>query len=254
MLAAPLSAQLAVEDAALLAKAAQQNETAAEIGKQAKLQADRLEELLKRVGTPATTQLTPIPQTMGTLQGDTEGRLRTSDEIESTTAAETGRLALEDNGGGLFTPLGDKIVDKTGKTVGQRDPGKYRNEAALLGRIEEYQGVRDGALARKQAMQQELADALETLAAAPDDATVQKQQALVSVITGQIASAEKEIDVARADIDILKLQIETQQRIQATGRKESSEAVSRALKQARTVPAATGATLRRVLPWARPLP
>ena len=89
-------------------------------------------------------------------------------------------------------------------TAVDRDPERYKLEAALMTELEAYEAKSRENEERKASLMERYAEHLQAMNDAPDLATVLKEQALLEVITGQIAECTAASVKAKQDYDATK--------------------------------------------------
>ena len=166
-------------------------------------QLQSLEGQLELLGTPA--DVTDIPgaevaaDTITTSLGD---GLQTNAEIEAVVVGVDGSAVFDETLYGLTDAIGNTFED--GDENVDRDPDFYRPEAAMLGRIQEYQRVRDASIARREALKGAMIEALENVRTAESFAEIQKQRAVIDVLSAEVAAADTEIATAAKDVEMLQ--------------------------------------------------
>lgn len=185
---------------------------------EAEKQTQKLQDQLSRMGDPRSVNLDSIAMIREDVQ-KTATALKTESEQRTVMSTLTGAEVFDDDAFGLMQPIG-ATVTKTDGTVVDRDPEKYKLEAAMKVGVKEYQEVREKALERKQLLSEELSRVIEQLGSAQDFATVQKLQTMVTVLRGQMEECNHEIQIARADADMLEKDLTNTARVVQKGKQE----------------------------------
>jgi hypothetical protein len=183
----------------------------------AEAQLARLDSQLTRMGDYSATQNLPttLETTEALARAQTNG-LKTNDELAAMTSSVTGKEVFDDTAGGLFQPIGAQVKDRTGKTV-DRDPKAFKKEAAMQNHIDEYKRVRETAMAEEKTLRQSLATALTAIDTAPDEASVLKQQALVTVLEGRLQECRDRVAQATRDVEMHEKEVMNQESVQRLG-------------------------------------
>lgn len=185
---------------------------------EAQKQNQQLEEQLNRIGDPAAINSAAI----ATIQEDiaqSATSLKTREEQLAMMQAIDGSEVFDDTGFGVMEAIGSTVTREDGSVV-DRDPERYRMEAAQLAHVKEYKRVRQAALERKQALNQELAQVIEDLNNAQDLATIQKLQGMITALEGQLAECNATIMVAQADSEMTLKELEGQARVITKAKQE----------------------------------
>lgn len=181
----------------------------------AEAQLQRLDTQLTRIGNYAET--TNLPSTLATTEALARSQstgLKTNQQLEDMNKAITGTEVFDDTASGLYQPIGAQVKDRTGKMV-DRDPSTFKKEAALQAHIDEYKRIRAEALAEEQTIRQALADTLTAIDSAPDEASVLKQQALVTVLEGRLQESRDRLAQATRDVEMHEKEALNQERVQS---------------------------------------
>ena len=187
--------------------------------------ANNLAELLKRIGDPSKVAAPDSSVIAQDISNSTAAGPLSNQQLATQTAAITGKEVFSETVDGAYTAVGTTYTLKDG-TQATRDPTLYKNEAVLLNSIKEYYRVRDAATARQEQLKTALIDTQALLDSAPDDATVQKLQAQITLINGQLAECRDQITAASNDVAIREKEIINQNRVQAKADTEGAISTS----------------------------
>jgi hypothetical protein len=188
----------------------------------AEAQLAKLDTQLTRMGDYTATQNLPTTlETTEALARAQNNGLKTNAELASMTSGITGKEVFDDTAGGLFTAIGAQVTDRAGKTV-DRDPNAFKKEAAMQSHIDEYKRVRQSAMDEEKTLRQSLATALTAIDAAPDQASVLKQQALVTVLEGRLSECRDRVAQATRDVEMHEKEVLNQESVQRLGKAGSN--------------------------------
>ena len=188
---------------------------------EAKAQNEKLKTNLDRMGDPSVVNLASI----AIIKNDIEESavvLKTRDEQRAAMSALTGSEVFDDDAFGTMTPIGATVTLDDG-SVADRDPEKYRLEAAMTAQVKEFQDVRQKALDRKALLNQEVAAVLEDLEAAQDLATTLKLDSMLRALYAQMDECNQTILIAKADAEMAEKQLVGQARVMAKAKSEESQ-------------------------------
>lgn len=220
---------------------------------QAEQQNQKLQSTLDRMGDPAAVNLPSVEIIKNDIMQSATA-LKTRDEQRSALASLTGAEVFTTDAQGLMQPIGDSFEKKDGTTA-QRDPEKYRMESGLQSQVTEYNQVREKALERKKALMDEIHQVTLDIQEATDLASIQKSQAMLTLLYGQVEECNQSIHIAQGDTEMFEREIVSQARVQSKAKTEEAEANSpRAAAGSAGTGTATfpglGGTPRN-LPWGR---
>lgn len=188
---------------------------------QATQQNTKLQTNLDRMGDPSVINLPSIQIIKDDiLQSSTI--LKTRDEQRAAMSTLTGAEVFDDDAFGAMTPIGATVTLKDG-TVADRDPEKYRMDAVLNAQVKEFQEVRQKALDRKAALNEEIGQVLQDLEAAQDLATTLKLQAMLTALYAQMEECNQAILVAKADAEMAEKELVGQARVMSKAKSEESQ-------------------------------
>lgn len=221
---------------------------------EAEKQASDLEKQLQRMGDPAAVELNA--EALEMIREDVRQSanvLKTKQEKREVYESLTGAEVFDEDANGMLEAIGEKVTLEDG-TEKDRDAEQYKLEAALMVEIKEYKEVREQAIEQQKRLAEELAAVMEELETAQDFATVQKLNATISVINGQIDDWNQKVMMARTDVDMVRQEFESTARVVAKGKREEKEMQSKAERDASASGAATfpglGAAPKK-LPWGK---
>ena len=143
------------------------------------------EQLLRIVGADqliSSLQQSGLGQTIGELQ-----------------QLASGVQALQYNANGLYQSLGDTFTTPGGVEL-PRAEELYRKFGAIQQGSRNFQAVTDDVLVRRKALRGEIATTTQQLQAATTDAETQKLTGVLVGYTGELASVDREIDHAAAQV------------------------------------------------------
>lgn len=188
---------------------------------EAQLQNEKLQTSLERMGEPGSINLASVQ----IIRDDVIAAattLKTKDEQRTMLGALTGAEVFADDAFGLMPPIGATVTRKDGTAV-NRDPQKYRLEAAVMAQFKEFKEVREKALVRKKALNDEVSQVVQEIQDATDLASIHKLNAMLTVLRGQIEECNQTILVAQADADMTQKELTTQAQIIAKGKQEEAQ-------------------------------
>lgn len=148
------------------------------------------------------------------------------DDIPIPTGDQAdGSKAFTATAGGLLPSVGKKFTalspDKDGKTVTKdRSPELYQAPVIALGAVSDYYKLRSTTLDRKKDLQNLLYDTLAELRDAKDFATLDKYNALLSVIDGQLRACNDDINNGYNDAVMRGMQVFAMNQIKQTADNE----------------------------------
>ncbi len=221
---------------------------------EAQLQNEKLQTSLERLGEPRDLNASAIT----TIQEDIRKgatSLKTREEQLTMMQAIDGSEVFNDTAFGVMQPIGRTVTRDDGVEV-DRDPEKYKMEAAQLAHVKEYKKVRSEAIERKKALNRELSGIIEDLNNAQDLSNIQKLQGMITALEGQLAECNATIMVAQADSEMTLKELEGQARVVIKGKQEAAYLNRPAspdaapLNATGTFPGAGGTSTFR-LPWGR---
>lgn len=219
---------------------------------QAEQQNQKLQTSLDRMGDPSAVNLPSVEIIKNDIV-QAAAALKTREEQRAAMAGLTGAEVFTTDAQGLMAPIGDSFEKKDGTTA-QRDPEKYRLEAGLQSQVTEYNEVRQKALERKKALMDEIQEVTLDIQSATDVATIQKNEAMLTLLYGQVEECNQAIQIARSDTEMFEREIVSQARVQSKAKTEEAEANS-----PRAAAGGTGSTIGfpglgsapKTLPWGR---
>lgn len=187
---------------------------------EAEKQASNLEKQLQRMGDPSAVN----PEAIAMIKQDVKrsaGVLKTMQEKRQVYESLTGAEVFDADADGLLEAIGSTYKNEDGVEV-ERDPERYKLEAAFMTQIKEYKQIREQAIEQQKLLAEELAIVMEELEAAQDFATVQKLNATINVINSQIDDWNQKVMMARADVDMVEKEYQSTARVVNEGRNEQS--------------------------------
>ncbi|TDU71435.1 hypothetical protein EI77_02559 [Prosthecobacter fusiformis] len=191
---------------------------------EAQLQNEKLQTSLDRIGDPAAANLASVQMIKQDII-DSASALKTEAEQREAMSALTGAEVFTEDAFGLKAPIGDTITRKDGVVV-DRDPELYRMESAMMSQIREFKSVRENALQRKVELTAEMSEVIQDLEDAQDLASIQKLNAMLTVLRGQIDECNQTILIAQADADMMQKELVGQAQIFAKGKQEEAQNVN----------------------------
>ena len=220
----------------------------------AEKQASDVSKQLNRMGDPATVRLNADALEM--IKEDmlqSANVLKTKQQKREVYESLTGAEVFDDDADGLLEAIGSTVTLDDGSEA-ERDPEKYKLEAAFMTQIKEYKEIREQAIEQQKRLSTELAMIMEELETAQDFATVQKLNATISVINSQIDDWNQKVIMARADVDMVEKEFQSTSRLISLGKSEENEMKSKAKEEASAAKTATFpgfGTAPKKLPWGR---
>ena len=188
---------------------------------QATEQNTKLQTSLDRMGDPAAINLPSVQIIKNDiLQSSTT--LKTRDEQRAAMSALTGAEVFDNDAFGTMAPIGATVTLKDG-TEADRDPEKYRMESVMDAQMKEFQEVRQKALERKAALNQEVGEVLQDLESAQDLATTLKLEAMLTALYAQMDECNQAILIAKADAEMMEKELIGQARVMAKAKSEESQ-------------------------------
>ncbi|HEY1082897.1 MAG TPA: hypothetical protein VGE29_11570 [Prosthecobacter sp.] len=187
---------------------------------EAQLQNEKLQTSLDRLGDPKAINAGAVSVIKQDIAASA-ATLKTREEQLTMMKGITGAEVFNDTGFGVMAPIGDTITDKDGN-VKQRDPEKYKMDAAQLAHVKEYGRVREAIDERKEKIREELALTIEDLDKATDLSTILKLQTMVTALEGRLAECNATIAIAESDAAMAQKELEGQARVIVKGKQEES--------------------------------
>lgn len=187
---------------------------------QANQQNTRLQTSLDRMGDPSAMNL-PSIQTIKDDIISSASVLKTKQEKRDLNASLTGSEVFDDDANGLLTPIGSSFTKDDG-TVVERDPEKYKLEAAFMAEIKEYKEIREKAIEQQKIISAELSEVMQDLNDAQDFASVQKYNAMITALNGEIENWNQKVLMARADVDMAEKEYQNTARVVNKGKQEQA--------------------------------
>ncbi|MEN3940313.1 hypothetical protein WJU23_03390 [Prosthecobacter sp. SYSU 5D2] len=237
-------------EAAINTSSTDLNATLTQLLNEAERQTEKLQTSLDRMGDPAAVNLASVQLIKQDIL-DSATLLKTEDQQRMMMTGLTGAEVFTDDAFGLMEPIGATVTKDDGTEV-ERDPEKYRMEAAVMAQIKEFKRVREEALQRKTALTTELGEVIQDLEDAQDLASIQKLNAMITLLRGQIDEINQSILIAQADAEMTQKELVGQAQIMTKAKSEAAM-----LNRPAPDPAtATGTfpglgTTPRKLPWGR---
>lgn len=191
---------------------------------EAKLQNEKLQTSLERMGDPKSMNADSLAIIKQDVQKSATSLKSQEDQLAMMKSID-GSEVFNDTAFGVMTAIGDKITRKDGTEV-DRDPEKYKMEAAMLAHVKEYRRVRGEAIARKETLTRELENVIDDMSSAEDMATLQKLQLMMTALRGQIQECNDTIMIAQADAEMTAKELEGQARVLTKGKQEEDYANS----------------------------
>ncbi|MEZ5386767.1 MAG: hypothetical protein R3F13_14740 [Prosthecobacter sp.] len=228
------------------------NATLTQLLDEASQQNTKLQTSLDRMGDPSAINLPAIQMIKDDILSSASA-LKTKQEKRDLNAALTGSEVFEDDANGLLTPIGSTYTKEDG-TVVDRDPEKYKLEAAFMAEIKEYKEVREKAIEQQKLLSDELANVMQDLNDAQDFSSVQKYNSMISALNGQIEDWNQKVLMARADVDMAEKEYQNTARVVNKGKQEeagSGSGLTPAEIQAKIQELSFGKSSTGRMPWGR---
>lgn len=237
-------------EAAINTSSTDLNATLTQLLNEAERQNEKLQTSLDRMGDPAAVNLASVQLIKQDLL-DSASLLKTEEQQRTMMTGLTGAEVFEDDAFGLMEPIGATVTKDDGTEV-DRDPEKYRLESAVMAQIKEFKRVREEALQRKNALTTELGEVIQDLEEAQDLASIQKLNAMITLLRGQIDEINQSILIAQADAEMTQKELVGQAQIMTKAKQEEAT-LNRPVPDPAT---ATGTfpgfgTTPKKLPWGR---
>lgn len=194
------------------------NATLTQLLNEAQTQNEKLQTTLDRMGDPSSVNLASIQIIKDDIL-DSATALKTRDEQRAMMTGLTGAEVFDNDAFGLMEPIGSTVTKDDG-TVVERDPEKYRMDAAVQAQVEEFNNVREKALQRKKLLMNEIKEVTQDMQDATDLATIQKLQGMITVLYGQVDECNQSIQIAKADADMTDKELVGQARVMAKAKTE----------------------------------
>jgi len=180
---------------------------------------------------------------------------KTSADRDARLRSTTGAEAFGDKSYGLTAGVGATYTTKTGDVV-ERDPEKYKLDAALMKELETYETASLANEDRKAKLLDEYQKVMDQMSSAENLSTVMKYKGMLSVIATQIEECSAVSLKAKQDYDVVKEKLTVAERIRAKaaaeGRKfdrDSDKAAGRAALEEARAAAAAGTSTPGTLRW-----
>jgi hypothetical protein len=110
-------------------------------------------------------------------------------------AGSQGQKAMTFNGSGLYFTIGETYTTPSGSQI-QREPNKYRENAAVENTVQNYTNVLNDVLNRRRTIKNNIATTTKKLQSATTASEVQKLTGVLVGLNGDLAGADKEVDHA----------------------------------------------------------
>jgi|GEM_PF-1560187 hypothetical protein len=178
-----------------------------------------LDKLVKSIGDPSAITAGATAAIKQDILNNLDA-LNNRESIDTRMRSTTGAEAFGDKSYGLLDPVNATYTTKTG-TVEDRDPEKYKLEAALSKLLESYETESTANDERKKTLLAEYAETLEDMNAAENLATVMKNKALLDVIDGKIRECTDASIKAKQDYDVAKEKLTLASRIAGKAKAEN---------------------------------
>lgn len=192
---------------------------------EAQKQSQMLQQQLDRMGDPRSVNSDSIAMVKEDIQ-KSASVLKTDAEQRTMISSVTGAEVFNKDAYGLMTPIGSTVTKKDG-TVVNRDPAKYKMEAAIESNVDDFNRVYDQAVERKKALSQEIGTLIDQINSAQDLATIAKLNAMLDTVRGQISICDSDILNAKAKADMVEKDMGNQARIITKGKQEEASLTSK---------------------------
>ena len=227
------------------------NATLTQLLNEAQTQNEKLQTTLDRMGDPSAVNLASIQIIKDDVIQSTTA-LKTRDEQRAMMTGLTGAEVFDNDAFGLMEPIGSTVTTKDG-TVMDRDPEKYRMDAAVQAQVDEFNSVREKVLQRKKLLLDEIKEVTQDMQDATDLASIQKYQGMITILYGQVEECNQSIHIAQADANMTEKELVAQARLISKAKAEKA-----ALEKEHTTDTAAGdgsfpglGSTPRTLPWGR---
>ena len=134
----------------------------------------------------------------------------------------TGETAFGANAFGTLNAIGETVTRRDG-TVVNRDPARYRMDAAQLKQINDYNTARDNALARKKELQEAIQLLTEQMNETKDLVSISKLSTMINALNGQVQDCNQIILISEADSQMLDKEMLATSRVVTKGERERRE-------------------------------
>ena len=151
-------------------------------------------------GNPSQVALSMVAPLTSDLQS-----LEPGVNLENLVSGADGSLALSYNDNGLYATVGASFQTPGGQTV-QRPPDQYKKYAVINDTANNYVTVADNAAQRRAAIKDQIAQTTRQLQNATTDAQVQKLQAVLTSLNGDLASTDDEVNQAASSALVQDIQ------------------------------------------------
>ena len=185
---------------------------------EAEKQNEKLQTSLDRMGDPAAVNLASVNIIKRDMDQSSDS-LKTKDEQREAMKNITGAEAFNDDAMGVMEPIGSKMTRNDGVEI-DRDPARYRMESAMMEQIREFRNVREKALQRKKTLTDEMSAVVDELEEAKDQATIQKLNAMIDLLRGQVEECNQTILIAQADAEMAQKELANTAQIITKGKQE----------------------------------
>lgn len=172
---------------------------------------------LERLGDPKAIQTDAANALMRSLS--IQGVGQTLQEIQETATAISGAQFVAN---GLFKLPTETIVSASGESIA-RQIHEYRKYDAIAQAVGGYQAVLADTRDRRQALRQQIQDALRQLQKAATMAEVEKIQGVLTALNAELATVDREREAAEGTVLVQKALNEADTARQQQSRREETE-------------------------------
>lgn len=196
------------------------NATITQLLSEAEKQTGKLEDTLKQISDPAKVHAASVTLIKNAIV-DSAKLLKNEAEQRAMMSNLTGAEVFTDDALGVMEPIGATVTKEDG-TVVNRDPERYRLESAVVAQVREFKRVREEALTRKKELTEQLGDVFEQLEIAEDLGNIQKLDAMMRVLKGEIEECNQTILIAQADVEMTEKELIGQAQVMAKAKQEEN--------------------------------
>lgn len=230
-----------------------------QILQEAEKQNQKLEEQLKLIGDPSAVTMGMINTIKDDIMKAAQDAKTSSNRLtrlRSTTGAE---IFGQDNSYGIMDVVESTYTTKEGTTE-DRDPERYKLQAALMKELNAYEADSVANEERKAKLLAEYQKVVDDMSGATSLAATMKYKAMLDVIASQIEECSAASIKAKQDYDVVKEKLQVADRIEAQAKAEGRilddrarrDAARAALDATRAAAAGAVATPRRAMGWGPP--
>jgi len=169
-------------------------------------------------GTPSQVTLSMVPALNSDLQSVEPGQ-----NLGKLVSNANGNIALTFNNNGIYATVGTSFLTPKGQTI-QRPTNDYQRFSAIINTASNYVTVADNAAQRRATIKTNIAQTLQQLQTATNDAQVQKLHAVLTGLNSDLSSTDDEVNQAATSALVQDIQNRNDQQKQVQALVEQKNA------------------------------